>query len=528
MEHDMNPKYLSDKDLTTALWNAIGDRLEQRAIIFLTSDLLSTGLDLTFRDELDKSFLMYALEMGCHKVAHVLLETARREDALTWLKVDNQGKNIYHYAAKYNDIVLLDKLNALVQSAALHEKPSWLSGDHLGNTPVHVASQCMQIDIIKWFIAHTHDSILITQMVCQANHQRITPLHLAMAAHTELDKPETVAFLMQHGAHVFLRDCMAILLNWQDQAQFSLWTYLRKIKQDEFGEESAAYYLLKQVKSYLDKKGFNEIKSDRRESFLIQTSSLPRELLDKTNRPLRLFATSSTVRDYYYSNEAMMTNEIMAYEQAVKYDEDDLAQLIQDLNHFYNSFSRSLSKKNIQDALMLSSLSLIMGSALMLGIAPKFLFSIFNETESKKLLSDMAGLCILGALILVVAMLEIVPDPQKMRFIRHDEWQALIDGKTKPILETLQKLALLDPAHLPASAEELDKFKSHVTFFDQRKLSIGQVKHGVMELAEDLTQLERVVRERRLSYTFYGKQLSAHSESATAVNKVEHNPGVIL
>ncbi|WP_347574167.1 hypothetical protein [Legionella sp.] len=61
--------------------------------------------------------------------------------------------------------------------------------------------------------------------------------------------------------------------------------------------------------------------------------------------PYRLSTPVSTVRDYYYSNETMMTNEMIAYEQAVKYDGDDLAQLIHDLNHFHSHFPEKTSRK---------------------------------------------------------------------------------------------------------------------------------------------------------------------------------------
>ncbi|MDR3504418.1 MAG: hypothetical protein P4L79_17770 [Legionella sp.] len=518
----MNPKYLSDKDLTNALWHAIGDRLEQRAIILLTSDL-STGLDLTFRDEQGKSFLMYALEMGCHKVAHTLLQTARREDALTWLNVDNQGKNIYHYAAKYNEIELLDELNEFIQSAAQAEKLTWRSVDYLGNSPFHVASQCMQLDTIKWFIAHTEDPMQITQMVCQANHERITPLHLAMVTHVELDKPETVAFLMQHGAHVLLREYMAILLNWSDQSQFSLWAYLRKIKQDVLGEETAAYYLLKQVKSYLEKKGFNEIKEERRASFLVQASSLPHELLEKTSWPLRFSPNVATVRDHYYSNQAMMTDEIIAYEQAVKYDEDDIEQLKQDLNNLSNSFL--FSRDDLIVCLMLASYPL--------ACIPAFLFLRRDPLVLSSILSQIglaawlpAAWTFIGLIPIGELVSRIAPDPQKIMFIHPDEWQPLIDEKAKPILKSLQKLALEDPAHLPISLEEMDKFKADVEFFDQRKLSVSQVKQSVTELTDKLTRLGQCVHARRLSFTFYGQKLSARPNSDT--DNEEAKPSVPL
>jgi hypothetical protein len=522
MEHNMNPKYLSDNDLTNALWHAIGDRLEQRAIILLTSDL-RIGLDLTFRDEQGKSFLMYALEMGCHKVAHTLLQNARDGELLTWLKVDNQGKNIYHYAAKYNEIALLDELNRLVQS----EKPLWLSVDYLGNSPLHVSSQCMQLDTIKWFIAQTADPMQITQMVCQANHERITPLHLAMVAHSELDKPETVAFLMQHGAHVLLREYMAILLNWPDQSQFSLWTYLRKIKQDVAGEESAAYHLLKQVKSYLDKKGFNEIREERRESFLVQASNLPQELLEKTSWPQRFLSSAPTVRDQYYSNETMVANDIIAYEQAVKYDEDDIERLKQDLNNLVNSFS--FSRDDLIAWLALSSYPLVCIPAFLYLRTSPLLFipfppSFFSQIGLAIFLPSawtFSGLLATGALASLIA-----PDPQKITFICHDKWQSLIDEKARPILETLQKLALQDSEHLPISLDEVDKFKAHIKFFDQKKLSISQIKQGVTDVTSDLTQLGHNVRSRKLSFTFYGQKLPVRSSSATS--NEDANPSASL
>ncbi|MDR3504096.1 MAG: hypothetical protein P4L79_16115 [Legionella sp.] len=64
---------------------------------------------------------------------------------------------------------------------------------------------------------------------------------------------------------------------------------------------------------------------------------------------------------------------------------------------------------------MLAGLSLMIISGLSLGIVPKFLFFIFKEIDPTELISAIAGLSLVGALIILMVMLEIIPDPQKMR-----------------------------------------------------------------------------------------------------------------
>ncbi|GEM_PF-3735314 len=186
---------------------------------------------LSSTDELERTFLFYALEVGAKEIAKMLLDEFKNDNNIL-SQPDIKERTLIWIAASqgYGDIIAM-----LIQHKKMRENNLWLKADVNGLTPLHIAARNGHHEVVKILLAEIKKEVDPYIIINQFDAKGKTPLYYAFRGtipHLNIMYLNIIAELIQAGAdinlHVEDETYFSILSRMSSECQLYIFTSLDK------------------------------------------------------------------------------------------------------------------------------------------------------------------------------------------------------------------------------------------------------------------------------------------------------------